>query len=185
MRNPHVIISLTCIESHNDSRAEKYIEDYESLAQVSLIERSTRLRHWVEVLLHRHIDVLARHRRRVVVYDLPLSVDKPPHVREASLHRLAAVLRAGHEGVHAGMEVGVGGEALHGVGGDLADRQALYEVLEVAESSVGVADEVRRHGREEGEIRGRVEGSGLVVVPCLQGRVPRFEVRLIVALCQI
>jgi hypothetical protein len=114
----------------------------------------------------------------VVVDDLPLAIDEPPHVREARLNRLASVLGAGHEGVHAGVEVGVGGEALHGVGGDLADRQTLHEVLEVAASSVGVADEVRRHGREEGKIRSGVKGSGSVIVPGLESLVPSIEVRL-------
>ena len=146
--------------------------------QISRIEPFTRLRDRVEVLLSRSVGVLARHRRRVVVDDLPLAIDEPPHVREARLHRLAGVLRASHEGVHAGVEVGVRGEALHGVGGDLADWQALHEVLEVAASSMGVANEVRRHGREESEIRSGVEGSGSVIVPGLQSLVPSIEVRL-------
>ena len=100
----------------------------------------TGLRDGVKILLDRGLSVLARHLRRVVVDDLPLPVDEPPHVREASLHRLAVVLGAGHEGVHAGVEVSVRCEALHSVRGDPALWQPLHEILEVTASSVRITD---------------------------------------------
>ena len=64
------------------------------------------------------------------------------------------------------------------VRGNPALREALNKVFEVAAGAVGVADEFRRHGRKEGEIRGGIKRCGLVVVTVFEGTVPRFEVFL-------
>jgi hypothetical protein len=74
---------------------------------------NTRLRDRAKVLLGWILRLLARHLRRVVVDDLPLAMHQTPHVREARQNRLAIVFGAGHEGVHAGVEVHVRAEALH------------------------------------------------------------------------
>ena len=112
------------------------------------------------------------------MHDLPHTVDLAPHVGEASLHRLAVVLRTGHEGVHAGVEIRVWAEALHIVGGDGALRQLLEEVHKVLLGRLAVADELRRHGREEGQVLGAVQGRNLLVVLLLERVVPSLEICL-------
>ena len=117
-------------------------------------------------------------RRRVVVHDLPGAVGLAPHVREARIHRLAVVLGACHEGVEAGVEVRVVAVLLDVVGGDGAVGQLLEEVHEVLLGRLAVADELGRHGGEEGEVLRRVERGNLLVILLFEGIVPRLEILL-------
>ncbi len=120
-----------------------------------------------------------RQRRRMVVHDLPLALDLAPHVREARLHRRAVVGRAGHEGVHARVEIGVLAVALHVVGGDGTLRELLEEVDEVLPGRMGVADEVGRDRGQKGKLRRGVERGDLVVVLGNERVVPLLEVLLL------
>ena len=89
-----------------------------------------------------------------MVHDLPLSVDLAPHVREARLHRLAVVLGASHEGVHASMQIRVAAVLLDVISSDGALRQLLEEIDEVFLSRFAILNEFRRDSREERKVLG-------------------------------
>ena len=91
---------------------------------------------------------------------------------------MAVVRRAGHEGVHASVEVGVVAKVLHIIGSDGALGKLLEEVHEVLLRRLAIADELGRHSREERQIGGAVERSDLLIVLLLQGVIPRLEVGL-------
>jgi hypothetical protein len=118
------------------------------------------------------------HSGAVVVGDLPVAVDLLPHVGEAGVDGLAVVGGAGHESVHAGVEVSIIAGGLNVVGGDGAVGELLEEVDEVLLGGVGVADELGGDGGEERQLGGGVEGSNLLVVLGLEGAVPAGEVLL-------
>jgi hypothetical protein len=91
----------------------------------------------------------------VVVSDLPLSADVLPHVGEARVDSralLALALIAEHEGVHAGVEVGIGSEGLDLILSDGAEGDLLQEVDEVTLGILVVLDEEAGNRGKEGEL---------------------------------
>ncbi len=134
--------------------------------------------HVLRLRLLRHSRWSLRQRGRVVVHDLPRPVDLAPHVREASLHRRAALRGAGQEGVHARVQVGVIAVALNIIRCDGAVGELLEELHEVLLGRLTIADELGGDGGEEGEVLGGVEAGDLLEVLLLEGVVPGLEVGL-------
>jgi hypothetical protein len=112
------------------------------------------------------------------VDDLPLAMHQAPQIREARQNRLAIIFGAGHEGVHASVEVHVRAEALHRIRRDLSLGQFQDEVLEVLASAMRTPNEFGRNRRKEGEVRRRVQRGCSVVIPCFERIVPFLEIIL-------
>ena len=113
-----------------------------------------------------------------MVSDLPVAIDLPPHVGEASLHRGTSPVLAQLEGVHARVKVGIASVHLDAVVGDGAERILLDERLEVVLGVVVALDVLGRDCRKEGKLRWSVHaGDGLCVFG-LESIVPPLEVCL-------
>ena len=116
--------------------------------------------------------------RRMVVSDLPVAIDLPPHVGEASLHRASSAGLAQLERVHARVKIGIASVHLDTVVRDGAERVLLDEGLEVLLGVVIALDVLGRDSRKEGKLRWNVHvGDGLCVLG-LESIIPPLEVGL-------
>ena len=114
----------------------------------------------------------------MVVSNLPVAIDLPPHVGEASLHRASSAGLAQLERVHARVKVGIASVHLDTVVSDGAERILLDESLEVLLGVVIALDVLGRDSRKEGKLGWGVHvGDGLCVLG-LESIIPPLEVGL-------
>ena len=113
-----------------------------------------------------------------MVSNLPVAIDLPPHVGEASLHRSTSAVLAQLEGVHARVKVGIASVHLDAVVRDGAERILLDERLEVVLGVVVALDVLGRDCREEREFRWCIHAGDDLSLFGLEGIIPPLEVGL-------
>jgi len=118
--------------------------------------------------------------RRVMMRNLPITIDPLPHIREARLDRGASTSVAKLESVEARVQICVAVTAvdLNGVVCDGTVGIFLDEIDKVCLGAGAFLDVLGRDGGQERKIAGVIESSNLFGVLGLQGVVPALEVGL-------